>query len=120
MLEQDKRGLLKKAEILERVGRYEESASTYETLGRVLNDGNLYDKARELRDKARGSQLKIVSVDINKMISQFKENGVTIAYTCPKCGAGLNIDDEKKLDNCNYCGSKIEKINLREMLQAAL
>jgi len=107
------------AETLEKAGRYEEAASDYEQHARVLNDETLFEKARELRDRARSSQVKITSIDVNELIRQLKESGGTVAYRCTNCGAGLKVNGDTKSPNkCEYCGTKIE--NLPDILKAML
>jgi len=123
--EEKKEARYKGAETLERVGKYEWAADAYESLARDFKDEKLYDKARELRDKARGLQVKIIStsVDINELIHQLKESGVAISYSCPNCSGSLSISGETKpesLTQCKYCGSTIEKVNLPDILRKAL
>jgi rubrerythrin len=118
-LEELKEDRLESAKISERAGQYEEAAGSYEAIAIDFGDEKLYDKARELRDRARGFQVKATSVDINELIKQLKENGGAIAYNCPSCGAGLKVNGKTESpDKCEYCGSKIE--NLPDVLKAIL
>jgi hypothetical protein len=118
-LEEEKEFRLEGIETLTRSGRYEEAAGAYEQLATDFEDKRFYDNARELRDRARGSQVKITSVDVNELIKQLKESGGVIAYHCPTCNAYLKVNgDTKSLDKCEYCGSTIE--NLPDILKAIL
>jgi rRNA maturation protein Nop10 len=112
------------AEVSERSGRYEDAAHKYEWIARVYGDEECYDKARELRDKARGAApKKMVSLDINALIQQIKDGGLVIAYRCPHCGSSIQIRGDMELESlqfCNFCGSKIEAISLAQFLKSAL
>jgi rubrerythrin len=125
MLKQEKKSLqeehpaFREAEKLERSGLYEAAAQKYERLGDHFKDERFYDKARELRDRVRSSQVKITSIDVNELIRQLKESGGAVAYRCTNCGAGLKINgDTKSPDKCEYCGSTIE--NLPDLLKTIL
>jgi hypothetical protein len=120
MSEQEKKSACKYAETLGRAGRYEEAAFDYERLAKYFNDESLLDKARELRDKAHGSNVKITTVNVNEMLRQLEKSGVAISYRCPNCSASLSIKDEMTAGQCGYCGSKIEKVNLAKLLNATL
>jgi hypothetical protein len=117
--QEEKKSILKGIENLERAGRYEDAARYYEAYAEDFKDETLYDNARELRDRARGSQVKVTSIDVNELIKQLKESGGVIAYRCPTCSADLKVNgDTKSLGKCEYCGSKIE--NLPDVLKAIL
>jgi len=121
--QEEKKSIQNEAEILERSGHYKMAAMYYETLATDFKDEKFYDKARELRDRARGFQVKNISVDVNKLISQLKEGGLAVTYHCPTCSAPLSINGNttpESLYQCTYCGSKIETINLQEFLRKAL
>lgn len=111
------------AELIARSGRYEEAAQRYQDLAVATDDVKYLDKARELRDKMRGTKVTIVSADLNKLLQQLKEGGIVIAYACPVCGGKLNISGETEatsLNYCSYCGSKIDTMKLADFLRAAL
>jgi DNA-directed RNA polymerase subunit RPC12/RpoP len=111
------------AETLERTGRYKEAAGVYEQLASDFGDEKLFDKARELRNRTRSSQLEIVSVNVNKLISQVREGGLAVAYDCPTCGGKLSIDGSTKSESvkqCKYCGSSIETISLTDPIRKIL
>lgn len=122
-LQNERKERMKEAEISERTGHYEWAAICYESLARDFKDEKLYDKARELRDRTRSSQLEIVSVDVNKLISQVREGGLAVAYDCPTCGGKLSIDGSTKSESvkqCKYCGSSIETISLTDPIRKVL
>jgi DNA-directed RNA polymerase subunit RPC12/RpoP len=119
--EEKKKARYEGAKTLERVGKYEWAADAYESLARDFGDEKLLDKAGELRDRARGLQINVNSINVNELIRQLKESGLAVAYHCPNCSAPLNIDGEIKpesITKCNYCGSKID--SLPDVLKAIL
>jgi len=119
--QEEKKSIYKKAEILERAGHYIMAAMYYETLASDFGDESFYDKARELKDRERNSQVKITSVDIdiNELIKQLKESGIVFDYHCSKCGANLKINGNAT-GQCEYCDSKIDTMNLSDLLRKAL
>jgi rRNA maturation endonuclease Nob1 len=104
----------------ERTGRYEEAALFYEGLAERYDDEKLFDKAKELREIARSPHIKVTSVNINELINQLNRIGFAVSYRCPNCSANLDIKDEKVPSECEYCGSKIEKVNLPDIIKKAL
>jgi rRNA maturation endonuclease Nob1 len=117
--QEEKKSIQEEMEILEKSGHYEMAAMYCETLAEDFKDERLYDKARELRDKARGLQINVNSININELIKQLKETGGAVAYHCPTCGGNLKLDGNPN-DKCGYCGSPIEKVNLPDILKVAL
>lgn len=106
------------AQNLERCGRTSDAAKVFEEL-------RLYDKARELREKDRHIIIKKtdVSVNINALLQQVKDNGLVTIYRCPNCGGKLKIDKNVSMDRlkvCEHCGSQIETTDLVDFLKTAL
>jgi DNA-directed RNA polymerase subunit RPC12/RpoP len=106
------------AQNLERCGRTLDAARVFEEL-------RLYDKARELREKDRHIIIKRtdVSVNINALLQQVKDNGLVAVYRCPHCGGKLKIDKNASVDKlklCEHCGSEIETMDLADFLRTAL
>lgn len=112
------------AEIAEQAGRYEDAAEIYENLSRTLKDKKLLDKARKLRTLARRvPPVKVITVDVNKLIQQLREDGLVVAYSCPRCGGKLKISGGTKPESlkfCSYCGSKLDTMDLAEFLRTTL
>jgi DNA-directed RNA polymerase subunit RPC12/RpoP len=106
------------AQNLERCGRITDAARVFEEL-------RSYDKARELREKDRHIIIKKtdVSVNINALLQQIKDNGLVAVYRCPHCGGKLKIDKDASMDKlriCEHCGSEIETMDLVDFLRTAL
>jgi len=106
------------AQNLERCGRTTDAAKVFEEL-------RLYDKARELREKDRHIIIKKtdVSLNINTLLQQIKNNGLVAIYRCPHCGGKLKIDKNVSMDKlkvCEHCGSEIETMDLADFLRTAL
>jgi rubrerythrin len=106
------------AQNLERCGRTLDSAKEYENLRQ-------YDKAKELREKDRHIVIKKtdISLNLNALLQQIKDNGLVAVYRCPHCGGKLKVDknaDISKLKVCEHCGSEIESMDLADFLKTAL
>jgi hypothetical protein len=106
------------AQNLERCGRTLDSAKEYESLRQ-------YDKARELREKDKHIIIKKtdISLNLNALLQQIKDNGLVAVYRCPHCGGKLKVDknaDISKLKVCEHCGSEIESMDLADFLKTAL
>jgi lysine biosynthesis protein LysW len=107
----------KLAAYAEKVGRFNDAAWYYESLGMV-------EEARRARDRARGLGLKTeVTVDLNALLQQVKNGGIVVVYKCPSCGGVLKIGKTTGLEQlkvCEHCGAEIEVVSLAEVLRAAL
>ncbi len=106
------------AQNLEKCGRLEDAARTYEEL-------HMYDNARGLREKGRHIILKKtdISVNLNSLLQQVKDGGIVVVYRCPHCGGSLKIGKEtntESLQVCQYCGSEIKAIDVADFLKTAL
>jgi len=102
------------AKNLEKAARYEEAAKIYEELG-------MFDEAGRQRRKEK--EIRVVTVDLNVIIDQLKETGLTVAYRCPSCGAFIKIKGDTKpdsLSSCEYCGAMIDRIDLANFLKSVL
>ena len=64
-----------------------------------------------------------ISLDLNRLISQVKDGGIVVIYSCPNCGGKLKIGKDtsaESLNVCEYCGTKIEAMELADFLRTAL
>lgn len=116
--ESSRNARLAMAHNLEKCGRITDAAKVFEEL-------RLYDKARELREKDRHIIIKKtdVSVNINALLQQVKDNGLVAVYRCPHCGGKLKIDKNASMDKlrvCEHCGSEIETMDLADFLKTIL
>lgn len=112
--EAEKRALERRLVELEKAGRFEEAAEVCEKLG-------MFEKAGKLRRKAK--ELTIVYLDLNNLIKNLSEKGLTLTYRCSNCGAPLKITPETKAEGmrfCPYCGSQIEIIDLAKFIKSYL
>lgn len=106
------------AQNLEKCGRTLDAAKIYEELQN-------YDRARTLREQEKQVVVRNtnVSVDINSLLQQIKDNGVVAVYRCPYCGGKLKIAKDTEITNlrkCEHCGSDIEALELMDFLKAVL
>jgi len=106
------------AQNLERCGRTQDAAIVFEEL-------QMYDKARELREKDRRIIVKNtnVSVNLNALLQQVKDGGVVAVFRCPFCGGNLKINKDTTLDSlkiCEHCHSEITSMDLADFLNAVL
>ena len=116
-----RQGYLILASNLEKCGRYLDSARVYETrLG-------MYDKAKQLRDLSRDKKIMVkqtnISFNLNDLLKQVRDGGIVAVYRCPYCNGTLKIDKQttaKALKICDYCHSKIETVDIAELLRTAL
>ncbi|MFH1229741.1 MAG: hypothetical protein V1678_04945 [Candidatus Aenigmatarchaeota archaeon] len=104
---------LGRATFLEETGNYEEAAGVYESIARDHADKSLFPKIKELREKARNSQLKIIYINANEVISQLKKSPTE--YRCDNCSAPIGEKDKE----CDHCGYTIpNKLDPSEILRA--
>jgi Zn finger protein HypA/HybF involved in hydrogenase expression len=86
--ELDRTKTLKDIENFERAGRYEDAALLCEKL-------EMWDKAGEIRRKAKTSYVISANVNIAKIGS--------ISMECPHCGASQPITSKSNEVTCSYC-----------------
>lgn len=109
-------GVLSEANRAERAGRYEDAA-------RSLEEVNLLERARALRERNRSSVVRNVNVDVNGLVEQLKSGGLSVPYRCQGCGATITIDSKSgtgAMRFCAYCGSAINTEILAELVKQAL
>jgi len=107
---------LKRARDLEYVGRLEEAAVVYETLG-------LREEARKARLDARTHIVKTVQVDLNRLLDQVRAEGLVLGYHCPSCGSTSEISGDtttNTLRACAFCGRSFETMAVTEFLRQSL
>ena len=109
---------LVQARNFERAGRYEDAALIYEEL-------QMLDKAGEMRrkDKTFYHEGRTINLDLNSLLQQIREKGISVPYRCPNCGANTRIDRNSNLPNlraCMYCNSVFETMPLKDFLDPLL
>lgn len=99
----------------EQAGRYEDAARGFEAL-------NFLGKAKSLREQARQSSVRQVNVNVNELIDQLREGGLSVPYRCHSCGATITVNgaDGGGLRFCSYCGTAVNTEALQEILRGAL
>lgn len=108
-----------------RRGRYEDAASECQEIAQLYEGQGLYDKAREMRDRARQLMGKgpQVILDLNKLIAQVRDGGIVAVYRCPHCGGNLKVDKGTNVEHlkvCEHCGSVIDAMDLADFIRTAL
>jgi DNA-directed RNA polymerase subunit RPC12/RpoP len=76
-------------EKLERAGKYEDAALEYEEL-------EMWDKAGEVRRKAKPNSVISANSNIGKVSS--------ISLECPRCGASQPLSSKTNEVTCKHCG----------------
>jgi len=109
---------LKQAENLKRAGRREEAA-------KIFDQYDMYDEARELRDREKQVVVKRtdISVNLNALLKEIKDGGIVAVYRCPNCGGKLKVGKDTNVESlkvCEHCGSEIEALDLADFLKTAL
>jgi hypothetical protein len=97
----------------EKAGRYEDAARACEDLG-------MFEKAGQLRRKAK--EMTVVHVDVNSLVRQLAERGQTLTYYCCHCGAPLKIG-AKSVEvpkTCPHCGYSLEFVDLAKFINQHL
>jgi hypothetical protein len=113
-----KKTLLRKAEILLEVKRFEEAAKIYEDLGMYKEAGDARTKNKQL--SIRNTE---ITVDLNKLLNQIKDGNLIVVYRCPHCNAPLKVNNESNIESitvCSHCNTKIETIDVVDFLKAAV
>ncbi len=106
------------AQNLEKAGRFEEAALVYDKYGMFEESKKLRRKEKEVTVKQTG-----VTVDLNRLLQQVKDGGIVAVYRCPHCLERFKVDGETTLSSlktCQYCGTKIEALDLVDFLKTAL
>lgn len=114
--ELERKQAIEYAENLTKARRFEDAAKIYESLG-------MWEEAGRVREMARISKRITVTVNLNKLLQQLKEGGITTTYKCPNCGAPINIDGnttESALKFCSYCGAALKTTDLVDFIQKIL
>lgn len=106
------------AKHFETLREFENAAKIYKSLGMYGEAG----KARVKRDELTVRKTDI-SLNLNALLKQIKDGGITAIYRCPNCGGKLKVGSKttlKSLRTCEYCGSEIEAMELADFLKTAL
>ncbi len=109
---------LSRAKNFEVAMRYEDAAKEYEAMG-------MWKEAGEVRRSGFSAMhtTKSLEVDVNRLIDQMRQGGVSTEYRCPKCGGTIQITSSvtaESLRFCNFCGTAIETTNLAQFLKGIL
>lgn len=109
---------LSRAKNYEVAMRYEDAAKEYEAMG-------MWKEAGEVRRSGFTTMhtTKSVEVDVNRLIDQMRQGGISTEYRCPKCGGTIQITSAvtaESLRFCNFCGTAIETTNLAQFLKGIL
>ena len=101
---------LDRAQKMLQAGDYEGAAQEYEAL-------EMWDKAADARRQDR--TVTQVQVNLNQLVDQLRDAGVSTDYACPTCGSHIRITGETSLatlTTCSYCGSVIRTTDLVDFL----
>jgi len=95
--------------------RSEDAAGIYEGL-------RMWKEAGDARRTGRRAVTTQVQVNLNELIRQMRDGGLTTTYTCPACRSPILISGEtaSNLRTCSYCGSTIQTTDLVEFLRRAV
>ena len=107
-----------KARHFEILREYENAAKVYKALGMYEEAG----KARDRRDEIRVKKTE-VSVNLDALLEQIKNGGITAVYRCPHCGGKLKIGKNTSVETlkvCEHCGSEIQTMDLAGFLKTVL
>ena len=110
----DREKKLELAKNYETAHRLEDSAQIYEEL-------QMWEEAGRIRRKAQ--KMTTMSVDVNKLIEQLRDGGISTTYDCTNCGAGIQIDGQTSVSGlkfCNHCGTAIQITDVVEVLEKVL
>jgi hypothetical protein len=75
---------LQEAKQLETAGRFEDAAQKYEMV-------QMYEEAGRVRARSVPTIRTDISLDINRLLDQVRNEGVDVVYRCPHCGGKLKI-----------------------------
>jgi pSer/pThr/pTyr-binding forkhead associated (FHA) protein len=98
----------------ERAFRLEEAAQLLEELGCV-------DEAGKMRQRLL--QRKEVTVDLNRLLTQIRSEGLSVPYKCTSCGGTLQIDGskpEQEYQICGHCNAVVDVKKLERILGSLL
>ncbi len=79
----------------------------------------MYKEAGELRRRARQQVVTHVQVDMNDLIEKMRNGGLTATYSCPSCGASIQISgatSSSALTSCKHCGAAPKTTDIAELL----
>jgi DNA-directed RNA polymerase subunit RPC12/RpoP len=116
LINEEKRLLLKKVDILLLSGRFEEAALQYESIG-------MWKEAGDARNRYRTFKNINVNVNVNQLIDTLKNGGLGVQYKCMNCGASLSFNGNttgEKFMTCPYCGTMIDTQLLKNIIDDAL
>ena len=107
---------LEEAQRLITAGRFEDAATIYEK-------HKMFAEAGQARAGNRTHFVKQVSVDMNVLIQQMRQGGITTTYKCPSCGAGIPISGTSTIEGlqkCQYCGTTLQVTDIAKLVQGAM
>ena len=102
----------------------EHAAWMYERLGLLEKAGELRraDRTRVVREERISENTRrVVTVDLNKLIAEARQQGLAIPLKCPQCGSVLRLplSDSGPL-RCAYCGTYLDTQTAVRLLGQAL
>jgi len=92
--------------------RREDAATTYEKIG-------MWKEAGELRRKIRSQVVTQVHVNMNDLIDQLRQMGLSATYACPSCRSPITVNGSTspdKLAKCQFCGTVFSSTDLMEAI----
>ena len=111
-----KRALLVQAEHFAMAERLEDAAQTFERAG-------MWEEAGKMRRRNRQQTITQVHIDLNQLVSQLRNGGLTATYVCPTCHGQIEISgesDASSLYTCSYCHSVIQVTDLANVIGKVL
>jgi DNA-directed RNA polymerase subunit RPC12/RpoP len=106
------------------LGRYYEESGNYAKAAEMYEKSGNKEKAMELRNRDREVHIyqKNVNIEVNmdSLLEYLRIHGEVVKYTCPNCGAQLEIDGKNSMYFCPYCGTKVDVLSLKELIDKIL
>lgn len=89
--ENQRAATLHDAKQLETAGRFEDAAQKYEMI-------QMYKEAGRVRARSVPTIRTDISLDVNKLLDQVRNEGIDVVYRCPHCGGKLKIGKNATLE----------------------
>ena len=97
-------------------GRLEDAARLYEKLG-------MYREAGDLRARSKQQVVTQVHVNLNALLDQLRQMGLSATFTCPTCRSPLAITGDTRaeaLTRCAHCGSVLRQTDIVDAVARVL
>ncbi len=95
------------------------AAENFEAAAKIYEELGMWNEAGEARRLGRRQVVTHVQVNLNDLIQQLRQGGVTTDYVCPSCGGSIQISGAtalSSLTNCQYCGVVLRTTDLAAFL----